>query len=170
MRIPGHASTYFFLAALFISVPFFIKIGYTGHTGKFLMATDRVQGEIFENSLIYIHENSIFGAFGFILNQTDAQNEALHIGGPVSPDRLFILHAMFPDNLHLVRDEMSFDDLDKMMERYNKQPYIRFYKGYTGWGFLQLEREIHRGSWRVIDAPKGGIFDAEGQRQIISQN
>ena len=138
---------------------------------KFLYFIEKVPGDFFSNTLIYLCEHDSNGAFGFIVNQpTDfivskflssigsksnnhiTSFERLMRGGPVDLDKVFMLH-----------NDRSISNVNT-----NAGPNkFKLFLGYCGWSANQLESEIKNNSWHVIDANTDLIFD-EPPHNLIS--
>lgn len=151
---------------------------------KLLIAMPDQGGGFFEKSVILMLEHNEQGAMGLTLTHpSDMDMHALldnldmplrheqrdlsqpvMIGGPVQPDRGFILHngrsrwentARLSDELSLT---VSLDFLkgiadDRVLEEYE------VYLGYAGWGAGQLEQELRNNQWLFAEADPELIFD-----------
>lgn len=128
----------------------------------------------FHRSVIQLLDYSEEGAFGLILNQPSTENIGqvldeinpdlkLFIGGPVETNRLFYIH-----NFHNVSFASEFlpgifvgGDFEEICLFTNTQSnpnlHIQFFRGYSGWGPGQLEKEIEQKSW-IVAASKKEIF------------
>jgi len=120
------------------------------------------------------------GAFGLVLNRpTDAPasemvkleppvddgNElALHTGGPVEPDRGWILsgeepadveHRQIVPGLYLSTSPIL---LRRVLER-RPTPRAMVLAGYAGWGPGQLDEELAQSAWLMYDVDLDLIFD-----------
>lgn len=158
----------------------------------FLVAMPSLDGTFFERSVIFICEHDERGAMGIIINRpigievSDllAQMELstqtqLHsvvndspvlVGGPVSPDRGFVLHSNqdgWINSLSVSDDLMittSRDVLSAMSKQKGPDNFI-VALGYAGWGKDQLEEEIARNSWLTIPATSKIMFDVEPEKR-----
>ncbi len=151
---------------------------------KLLIAMPDQGGGFFEKSVILMLEHNAQGAMGLTL--THASDMDVHtlldnldmplrnsqrdlslpvmVGGPVQPDRGFILHhgksrwentARLSDELSLT---VSLDFLkgiadDRVLEEYE------VYLGYAGWSAGQLEQELRNNLWLFAEADPELIFD-----------
>jgi putative AlgH/UPF0301 family transcriptional regulator len=144
----GGLTLVFILAPLVYIAPFL-----QFHTGKLLIAADQIGDPRFDGAVVYIQTHTIFGARGFVLNKkTDAP---FHWGGPLSPDTLFSLNKITNETeyLRFYPTDMDMTDLNKT-----------YYKGYAGWGKMQLNREILKKRWIVRD------FDVKYVKDLITNS
>lgn len=152
---------------------------------KFLYFSNQMPGDFFSDSLIYLCEHNNEGAFGFIVNQPfevsvsslfsklNPRNnqkvlstDRIMRGGPVEPDRIFILHeeikksfkqtSQITNNLYITTSE----DFIKYLSLNNPIIKSRILIGYCGWGPGQLEDEIKTNSWQIIETNEDIIFDS----------
>jgi putative transcriptional regulator len=150
-------------------------------SGKLLVATGEVQGELFANTVVLLLHYDETGAFGLVVNRpTDVQpvevlgdDEAiadyrgtLFWGGPVHMDSLRALQ----------RTDSPHDEAEKIIESVYLVSYeealeegpadasrLRLFIGYAGWAPGQLDSEMARGSWRVLPASSELVFDTDPQ-------
>ncbi len=147
--------------------------------GKLLVATEVVQGEVFARTVILLLHYDEHGAMGIVVNRpTDidpgeivdgvealsAYSGTLYWGGPVQMSSLrALLRTDAPPkgaeaivgSVHLVPID------DTLMDPPVDLASLRFYSGYAGWGAGQLDREMARGSWRVVPALDEYVFAEE---------
>ena len=150
--------------------------------GKFLVATDEVRGPSFSKTVILLLHYDEQGAMGLVVNrQADASpaeavpdlkglvdyRGTLYYGGPV---RLHTMRALLRTNsptedaVHII-DNVYLTDIDEaLLEIASTDSALRFYAGYAGWTAGQLEYEIRRGSWHVINATEKHIFSEDPDR------
>lgn len=150
-------------------------------SGKLLVATGEVQGELFASTVVLLLHYDETGAFGLVVNRpTDVQpvevlgdDEAiadyrgtLFWGGPVHMDSLRALQ----------RTDSPHDEAEKIIESVYLVSYeealeegpadasrLRLFIGYAGWAPGQLDSEMARGSWRVLPASSELVFDTDPQ-------
>ncbi|MBT8445732.1 MAG: YqgE/AlgH family protein [Gammaproteobacteria bacterium] len=152
--------------------------------GIYLVANERLYDPLFGESVILLAEHNGRGSVGLIINRNTAipvqdalpeltlpgkQKATLHIGGPVRGDSMRLLvrlpepgfiggPGMVPilDNVYLVND---VEVLQRVLDAgSNGRPQLRFYAGYTGWAAGQLEAEVERGDWSMVEADPEHIF------------
>ncbi|MCL1078302.1 YqgE/AlgH family protein [Parashewanella spongiae] len=154
----------------------------------FLVAMPSMDGTFFERSVIYLCEHDDKGAMGIVINRpigievselleqmdlatqtilhSSVNNSPVLVGGPVSPDRGFVLHSTQPgwtNSLAITPDIMittSRDVLTAMGKQKGPDNFI-VALGYAGWGKDQLEEEVAANSWLTIPATSKVLFDVE---------
>ena len=137
-------------------------------THSVLLASPRMLGGFFEESVIFILENNSGGSFGFVLNRPaktqlsdlmpDApehlQASAVLLGGPVQIDHLFFLALRTdqtdPAHIGLVQDLGSASCPTK-----DPNLLVLPVLGYAGWAPKQLEGEIQGDDWLVTNVDPG---------------
>ena len=133
----------------------------------------------FIRTVVLLVEYGPDGAFGLVLNRpTDmpastmvrltppveaGSDMPLWIGGPVDPQRGWILLAEQPDvDFKIIRDGLylstSPDLLRRVLEA-NPAPRARVLAGYAGWGPGQLDAELSHSSWLMSDIDLDLVFD-----------
>ena len=149
-------------------------------TGKVLVAGEGMPDPRFQETVIYLVDHDANGAFGLVVNKPSAigpiaalldelgieadeygfdvqGSVTLHYGGPVKPDRGFVLHSADyeVDGTQQVSSgiALTFSSevlVDIALGQGPRRSLIIF--GYSGWGPAQLEGELARGDWTVTDA------------------
>lgn len=135
----------------------------------------------FDRSVILLCEHHRqYGSFGFVLNRVtplevgdvvemSSFNQTLYVGGPVEHNTLHFIHTMknIPNAIPLKDGVFWGGDFDyvKSLAITNKlQPdNSRFFVGYSGWGYEQLEKEIQSKSWLVVEQNLQFIFETEAK-------
>ncbi len=94
--------------------------------------------------------------------------EPIFFGGPVAPQGLFAVFEadrfsgaavrMLP-GLYLA---VVPDSIDALLN--NPPPKIRFFSGFSGWAPGQLQAELDRGDWLVVDADAETVFQKDTSR------
>ena len=139
------------------------------YKGKILISTPDISGDIFSRSVVLIIEHNENGAFGLILNKKNKNISSrllnifgfpvdLYEGGPVENDKVyFILKGQkITEEYSEINDEFYItDDIDSVVssiiEGSTNIENIKVFSGYSGWSPLQLEGEIQRKMWTIVD-------------------
>jgi putative transcriptional regulator len=151
---------------------------------KLLVAMPDVVSGFFEKSVIFMLEHNKDGAMGLTLTRPSDMtvhnllndlnltvnhhhnylDKPVMIGGPVQPDRGFILHrgsrhwkstAILSNDLRLT---VSLDFLHQLaLGEINEE--FDIYLGYAGWGPAQLEQELKENSWLFAESSQTLLFD-----------
>ncbi|MBS1489685.1 MAG: YqgE/AlgH family protein [Bacteroidetes bacterium] len=157
---------------------------YTNHlqpqAGRLLISEPYLADPNFDRTIILLCEHNDDGTIGFVLNRptestvgslvsdlSHVENSAC-LGGPVQQDTLHYLHR-HPDVAGAVKvaDGIfwggDFEDIiDKLKTGQANQDDIKFFLGYSGWSYGQLEEEIKTNSWIVSDrVSEELIFETE---------
>ena len=149
----------------------------------FLIAMPSMDGSFFNKSVIYLCEHNDEGAMGLIVNlpislsinellkQIDTSKSNLPTlsapvlsGGPVSPDRGFVLHSSqsgWNSSLALNDSVMITTSKDILMALGTERSPEKFIitLGYAGWSPGQLEQEIADNFWLTAPASNDVLFD-----------
>lgn len=167
-------------------------------TGSLLIATPGIADPRFAHTLIYLCSHSAEGAFGLVVNrpvpglgigrvldQLDLPEAAdapaglkghpVVAGGPVEPQRGFVLHGGLQDSAVEAADGQVLPDglvlsasleILRLIARGDAPEHWLLALGYSGWGAGQLEPELARNAWLTTGATRGLIFDpAPGDHQ-----
>jgi len=151
----------------------------------FLLSMPQMQDPNFSQTVVLLCDYLPDGAFGIVLNRpTDNPASAmvnldppltrrselpLFVGGPVQPDRGFILLDAPPetpdyrtvvDGLYLSTSPIT---LRRVLET-RPAPRARVLAGYAGWGPGQLDDELAQSSWLMSDIDVDLVFDVEASR------
>ena len=139
------------------------------YKGKILISTPDVSGDIFSRSVVLMIEHNENGAFGLILNKknADVSDSLLDIlgfkvdvyeGGPVENDKIFFIVKGKPVNEYFLDINEEFyltDDAEtivtEIFENRLSTEDIKVFSGYSGWAAQQLESEINKKYWTVVD-------------------
>lgn len=146
--------------------------------GRLLIAEPFMDDPNFKRSVILLTEYNQENCFGFILNRPldITINDVLvdfpdfkapiYMGGPVEMDNLFYIHTQgeyiegskkISDNLYWAG---NFDQLKQMVSNNEIFPHeVKFFLGYSGWGYHQLNDEIKFGSWIISDSKDNTMED-----------
>lgn len=125
-------------------------------TGKLLVALPLLSDGIFDRSVVLLLTAGDGGPVGVILNQPTttelrdvlpgwslyaAEPQVLFVGGPCEPE---VAIAVAPTAAG------GFETVD-LGEEPDGRP-VRVFAGYAGWAVGQLDDELQRGAWVVVDA------------------
>ncbi len=149
----------------------------SGLAPGFLVSSPALNDPNFRSSLVLMAEHSSEGAFGLVVNrpsplsvrellatvsqelgaaaaQAGRDGGQVLIGGPVDPERLWILHragaAPEGDSVEVRAPGVALGGSRALLEKLVRTPDAGPYHlllGYAGWGPLQLEAEVTQGSW-----------------------
>jgi putative transcriptional regulator len=148
-----------------------------------LIAMPGMQDPNFSSTVTLVCEHNEEGALGIVINRpldmtvgglfeqleltgTDADEaqRPVVMGGPVGPERGFVLHDAGHDYEHSlpvsseIRLTLSRDIIDAMASgRGPKKVLVAL--GYAGWEAGQLEREMLANSWLTVQATPAIVFD-----------
>lgn len=145
-------------------------------TGHFLIAMPNLTDPYFAKSVTFICTHNQDGAMGIVINRptdmsyetlfekinikledTAIANDPVLYGGPVQPERGFVLHEPFGDwdSSITINDKTSLttskDILEAVAVGAGPKKLI-FSLGYAGWTPNQLEQEIVQNSWLSVQA------------------
>jgi len=153
--------------------------------GQFLVAEPSMPDPRFAETVILMISHNAEGALGLIVNRrlgvieiADLLMELgrpsegaegkidLFLGGPVEPERGFILHSAdsIPDYSNPVGDDFAVTGMPDILTRIAEGDGPRdslFALGYAGWGPGQLESEIRRRDWFAAAADPDFVFTDE---------
>lgn len=144
-----------------------------------LLSMPQMQDPNFARTVVLLCEYSPDGAFGLVLNRpTDLAATAmvrldppiiggnelpLCIGGPVEPQRGWILLADEPDTeFKSIRDGLylsTSQDVLREVLAMRPAPRARVLAGYAGWGPGQLDEELAQSAWLMGDVDLDIVFD-----------
>jgi putative transcriptional regulator len=150
-----------------------------------LLSMPQLQDPNFARSVVLLCDYVPDGAFGLVLNRpTDmAASEMvkleppvvggntlpLCIGGPVEPERGWILLAEPPDDsdYRTIREGLYLSTSPALLRRVLSTypaPRARVLSGYAGWGPGQLDQELAQSAWLMGDVDLDLVFDVEASR------
>ena len=147
--------------------------------GRFLVATPKLKGSLFEQSVILLIDYSWQGATGLIINKPGAatssdafpdikeladHREHIYLGGPVELGHVHLLirsGSRPAESREILQDLYlcaSMETLRETSQSTEEGLKFRLYVGYSGWSPGQLEREILEESWYVMEAEQDLVF------------
>ena len=146
--------------------------------GYLLIASENIKGGIFSKSVILVTHDGQDGAIGLILNRPsnlnvndvvtglviDNKARRLFVGGPVRQAILSVLAKAKKEvgGLKRIMPKVYYDfgvSIENAGKYISSTEAVRFYSGYAGWGKGQLEAEIYRGDWYVLEGDPAIVFD-----------
>lgn len=145
--------------------------------GKLLLAEPAILNDkSFNRSIILLAEHNDNGTVGFVLNkpsqfsigdlvpEIDSEIK-VYLGGPVEQDNLYFIHEipeLIPESIEIENGIYWGGNYKTVISLLNKNLIkakdIRFFLGYSGWSQEQLEEEIKKNSWAVIEMNNTNIF------------
>ena len=153
-----------------------------GFRPTLLLSMPQMQDPNFARTVVLLCDYLPDGAFGLVLNRpTDlpasemvrldppvkAGNQLpLFIGGPVQPERGWILVGEPPDEAEFrtVVDGLYLSTSPHLLRRVlqtRPEPRARVVAGYAGWGPGQLDDELAQSSWLMADVQLDLVFDVD---------
>lgn len=153
--------------------------------GQLLIAMPGMSDPNFNETVTYICKHDSEGAVGIVVNRPsdltlgevckqlslegelgEAANQPIMNGGPVHPDRGFVLHqsdAAFDSTFDAdaeVKVTVSQDILKSIARGDGPEPAL-VALGYAGWSSGQLESEIAANAWLSVPAAPTILFDTQ---------
>jgi len=146
--------------------------------GVLLVSPPLMGDGIFHKSVVLLlQHNEEEGTVGLILNKPTTFkvsdilkalpdfHEEVFFGGPVSPNHTQVLHRLssMPESTHIINDIYwggNYPKIFEMLElNYIDSSDIKFYVGYAGWAPGQLEDEMEKNFWILVNAEKYDLWD-----------
>jgi putative transcriptional regulator len=137
--------------------------------GCLLLSDPFINDPYFTRVAILLCRHNKKETFGFVLNnfiELDLnQNEGnfieipskISIGGPVEENNLFYIHSLghrLKDSEQIVGNLYFGGDYESLRELLDQEPSllkeIRFFIGYSGWDYQQLEDEMKEHAWVAV--------------------
>lgn len=149
-----------------------------------LVAAPHLRDPNFGHSVVLVMFPPDAGPSGVILNRPTSmtlrdiwaepekrhdRTDALYIGGPVQPDGLLFLFRMTPppsrawratEDIYVSGDGQLLKHLLEQTDSVQEQ---RFFAGFSGWAKGQLEWEVSRGDWHVLEVDPEVIYDTDSE-------
>ena len=148
----------------------------------FLIAMPQLGDPNFSRAVILMIEHGTGGSMGLVVNRAapitlrdltrgqaiqvarQFEDQPVFVGGPVEPQRGFILHDS--DRIserHEVLPDLSLsvttDALGPLLS--GGEHHLRFCLGYAGWGPNQLQAEIASGAWLYTEAVSAAVLQGD---------
>lgn len=158
-------------------------------SNQFLIAMPKMTDPLFSRALVYVCEHGEHGSMGLIINkpsgivmaqlfdQVDlplsnvaANSRPVFFGGPVQPDRGFVLHAPVGNwqSSLIVTDTIALTtskDILIAVSEGNGPEQLVITLGYTGWQSGQLEQEIAANAWLTVEQEPEIIFSTPPEQR-----
>jgi putative transcriptional regulator len=149
----------------------------------FLLSMPQMLDPNFSRTVVLLCKHSEEGAFGLVVNRplvttgrvvvnldppvTTDRDLQVWVGGPVEPERSWILVGQEPDQpeeLQGMRIAQSLylstdPDLLRRLLEPKPPPFARLIVGYSGWRAGQLEEELQASAWLMSDIDRDVIFN-----------
>lgn len=142
----------------------------------------QMQDPNFSRAVVLLCDYLPEGAFGLVINRptdlpasemvklnppvTRGNQLPLFIGGPVQPERGWILAGEAPDDpdFRTVVDGLYLSTSPALLRRVlesRPEPRARVVAGYAGWGPGQLDAELAQSAWLMADVELDLVFDVD---------
>ncbi|MGD8509381.1 MAG: YqgE/AlgH family protein [Syntrophobacterales bacterium] len=148
--------------------------------GKFLVASKELRDPHFFETVVLLLEYDRNGAMGLVINRPTTvklskvlqdieglqkRSDTIYLGGPVAKNQLMLLirTSSPPEGSRLVFKDIylssSQEIIEKMVDNPDTPERFRVYAGYAGWAPGQLDHEVSRGGWHILQADEESVFD-----------
>jgi putative transcriptional regulator len=161
----------------------------SGLAPGFLVAAPGLRDPNFARSLVLMAEHKPEGSLGFVVNRSsrvtvgevldqvdpalraeaernDRADASVMVGGPVQPERLWILHRAdsvpAEEGGVVLAGALAVGGSRELLEVLVRAPApgpFLLLLGYSGWGPLQVEREVGAGGWIPLPFEESLVFD-----------
>ncbi|MCJ8152292.1 YqgE/AlgH family protein [Chryseobacterium sp. SSA4.19] len=139
------------------------------YKGKILISTPDISGDIFSRSVVLVVEHNEQGAFGLILNKKNSQMSSkfkeffdfkieVYDGGPVENDKVFFIargKKVTESFTDITQEFYLTEDIENIISSVLNGDLsindVKIFSGYSGWSSLQLDDEIQKKVWTVVD-------------------
>lgn len=147
--------------------------------GKFLVSKREMRDPRFAQTVVLLIEHGEKGTMGLVINRRTkltlsealpqlesraGRSEFLFMGGPVQVQAISVLlrSKSQQDGSRRVLEGIYFSTSASLLKQIigGAMPGSRFraFAGYAGWGPGQLEQELRRGDWHVLQAEADDVF------------
>jgi len=155
---------------------------FAGVAPALLVSMPQLVDPNFHRTVILLCEHGAEGAFGLVLNRRTETSAAsvvrlsfpveidrgleLWTGGPVEPERGWILTATEPSDTEAVRVSdgvylSTSQELLRQLLAKPQAPETRLLTGYAGWSAGQLDAELSSSAWLTAEADADIIFGTQ---------
>jgi len=161
-------------------------------THQFLIAMPAMADPNFSKTLTYVCEHNEQGALGIIINRPtdmtltdlfervglelhipELSRQPVYYGGPVQPERGFVLHRPLGDwqATLAVNEEMGLTSSRDILQSMSEQGVpgeVLITLGYAGWTAGQLEWELAQNAWLTVAADPHIIFEMPPEERLAA--
>jgi len=148
--------------------------------GKFLVASKKLRDPQFFETVVLLIDYGSQGAMGLVINRPTTvklskvlpeieglqkRSDTIYLGGPVAKNQLMLLIRTNspPEESRLVFKDIYLSSsqtiIEKMIDNPDTPERFRVYAGYAGWAPGQLDQEVSRGGWHILEADEESVFD-----------
>ncbi len=146
--------------------------------GRFLVASRQLTDPNFSETVVLLVAYDREGAMGVVINRptevqlsavlpevegSQQQSDTVYLGGPVARSHLLLLIRSDtpPEEAQHVTQDIYISTSRDLLRQVSAEGRRRFrvYAGYAGWAPGQLDQEVARGDWRVLQADAETVFD-----------
>jgi putative transcriptional regulator len=150
-----------------------------------LLSMPQLQDPNFARTVVMLCYYIPEGAFGLVLNRptempasamvrlepplSGGNDLPLHVGGPVEPERGWILLTEEPPDVdyRTIQQGLYLSTSPELLRRVlesSPPPRARVLAGYAGWGPGQLDAELAQSAWLMADVEVDLIFDVASEQ------
>jgi putative transcriptional regulator len=151
--------------------------------GQLLIAGPSLEDPNFARTVVLVGEHNDEGALGVVLNRPSdttvgeavpdleeltGDDDPVYVGGPVQPSAVLVLaeYLVPAEAPQLVTGEIGFlaiDEEDDEDTHHDVEALrrARVFAGYAGWGPGQLESELERDDWIIVESEPDDVFDED---------
>jgi len=160
----GHSETGFFERQMLIAMPGMVDSNFAGSVTLLCQHDDAGAIGITINRLSDYTLGEIFGQLQLECDDDDIRQRPVLEGGPVAPDRGFVLHSPcegYESSMKIGREIMVTTSRDVLADIATGGGPEKFVValGYAGWGGGQLEGEMLANAWVTVNADSDIVFD-----------
>jgi putative transcriptional regulator len=149
--------------------------------GQLLIAGPTLQDPNFVRTVVLVGEHNDEGALGVVLNRPSdtsvgeavpdledltGDDDPVYVGGPVQPSAVLVLAEYLTpaEAPQLVTGDVGFLALEQDEDDHTDGGSLRrarVFAGYAGWGPGQLESELERDDWIIVESESDDVFDED---------
>ena len=147
--------------------------------GRFLIASSKLIDPNFSKTVVLLINYARHGAMGVIINRPSQiklstvlpdikglkqRPDTVYMGGPVARNQIILLvksKTQPKESFHVFGNIYigpNVTVIQQMIDRSDSKEAFRVYAGYAGWAAGQLDNEISRGDWHVLQADEEALF------------